>query len=258
MSRQAELAERFRALHVAGHPLVLFNAWDAGSAQAVARAGAKAIATGSWSVAAAHGYADGEELPLELALANLGRIAAAVELPVTIDLEAGYGRNAAAVYETVARAVAAGAAGCNLEDRILGEPGLYSIADQSSRLQAARGAAERAGVALFINARTDLFLKADPAKHDDELVDAALERAGAYAAAGASGLFAPGLVDERLIARLCQACPLPVNILVLPTAPPARRLAELGVSRISHGPGPYRLAMQTIEAAARRALDPAP
>ena len=258
MPTQQERARAFQALHVPGDPVVLYNVWDAGSAQAVARAGARALATGSWSVAAAHGYGDGEKLPLELALANLERIVAAVELPVTLDLEAGYGRAPAAVGESAARALAAGAVGFNLEDRIIGEPGLYPVADQAARLGAARAAAERAGVAAFLNARTDLFLKADSARHDEALVDAALERARAYAAAGASGLFAPGLVDERLIEKLCAASPLPVNIMVLPKAPPARRLAELGVARISHGPGPYRLAMQALEEAARQALGPAP
>lgn len=168
-------------------------------------------------------------------------------------LEAGYGRTPAAVSETVAKAIAAGAIGFNLEDRIIGEKALFSIPDQSARLRAARTAADQAAIPAFANARTDLFLKADPVNHDDRLVDAALRRAEAYAEAGASGLFAPGLVDERLIGRLCQACPLPVNILVLPKTPSPRRLAELGVARLSHGPGPYRLAMQALEDAARAA-----
>src|SRR5512145_2200588 len=117
---QQEYARAFRKLHVPGNPVILFNAWDAGSARVVANAGAKAIATGSWSVAAAHGCDDGERLPLELAIANLERIAAAVALPVTIDLEAGYGIPPAAVAASVAQAIAAGAIGCNLEDRIIG------------------------------------------------------------------------------------------------------------------------------------------
>ena len=250
---QTERAKTFHSLHVPGDPLVLFNVWDAGTARVTAQAGAKAIATGSWSVAEAHGYGDGEKLPLELALTNLERIVAAVKLPVSIDLEAGYGRAGTAVAETIAKAIAKGAIGCNLEDRIIGEEGLYSAADQSSRIRAAREAAERAGIPFFINARTDLFLKAPSTKHDGPLVDAALQRAQAYAEAGASGLFVPGLVDEALIGNLCKACPLPVNILVLPAAPPANRLAALGVARISHGPGPYRLAMRALEEAARDA-----
>jgi 2-methylisocitrate lyase-like PEP mutase family enzyme len=254
MPTQVERATVFNGLHTPGKPLILFNAWDAGSAAVVARAGGKAIATGSWSVAAAHGYADGELLPLELALANLREIVAAVDLPVTIDLETGYGRSPDAVAETFAKTLGNGAIGANLEDQVIGSETLHSAADQSSRLRAARGAADSLAIPAFINARTDLFLKADPGRHDDALLDAALRRAEAYAEAGASGFFAPGLVNERLIGRLCAACPLPVNILVRPGAPPPKRLAELGVARISHGPGPYRLAMRAIEEAARDAF----
>jgi 2-methylisocitrate lyase-like PEP mutase family enzyme len=253
MPAQLERAAAFHRLHVKGNPLVLYNIWDAGTAQAVARAGAQAIATGSWSVAAAHGFADGERLPFELALVNLREIVAAVELPVTIDLEAGYGAAPDAVAASTTKALQAGAIGFNLEDQIIGADTLYSVADQGSRVRAARQAADRAGLPAYINARTDLFLNADPARHDHALVAAALERAVAYAAAGASGFFAPGLIDESLIERLCKACPLPVNILVRPNAPSAKRLAALGVARISYGPGPYRLAMQSIEDAARQA-----
>ncbi|MFL5183823.1 MAG: isocitrate lyase/phosphoenolpyruvate mutase family protein, partial [Microvirga sp.] len=116
MSDQMTKAQTFKALHVPGDPIILFNAWDAGSAKAVAASGAKAIATGSWSVAAAHGFEDGEHMPLDIALANLERIVAATDLPVTIDLESGYGTTAEEVGATVARALQAGAIGCNLED----------------------------------------------------------------------------------------------------------------------------------------------
>jgi 2-methylisocitrate lyase-like PEP mutase family enzyme len=254
MSSQLDRATAFHRLHVTGNPVVLYNIWDAGTAQAVARTGAAAIATGSWSVAAAHGFGDGEQLPLELALANLREIVGAVELPVTIDLEAGYGPEAHIVAESVSKVLQAGAVGFNLEDQIIGTDTLYSIADQATRIRAAREAADRLGIPAFINARTDLFLKADPARHDGALVQAAIERAEAYAQAGASGFFAAGLIDEALVGRMCAASPVPVNILVRPGAPSARRLAELGVARISHGPAPYRAAMAAIEAAALRAL----
>lgn len=253
MTTQIESAQTFHKLHKPGDPIVLFNAWDAGSAQAVAKAGAKAIATGSWSVAAAHGYDDGEKLPLELAIANLKRIVAAVDLPVTIDFEAGYGRTPSAVADTVTKAITAGAIGFNFEDRIIDEDGLYSIADQSARIRAAREACDGLGIPAYINARTDVFLKTDAAKHDEKLLLDALQRAEKYAEAGASGLFVPGLVDESLIGKLCKATSLPVNIMFLPAAPPAKRLAELGVARISYGPHPYRLAMQILEDAAREA-----
>ncbi len=251
MAHQNELADTFRSLHVKGDPIVLFNVWDAGTARVVEAAGAKAIATGSWSVAAAHGCGDGQVLSLKLAMENLARIVASVTLPVTIDLEAGYGEAPEVVGESVARAIAAGAIGFNLEDQIIGGDGLYSVGDQCRRIQAARDAANRASVPVFINARTDLFLQADAKQHDDQLGDMALHRALAYAEAGASGFFVPGLADERLIARLCDACPLPVNIMVMSTTPTAKRMAELGVARISHGPGPYRQMMRSLEAAAR-------
>jgi methylisocitrate lyase len=254
MSTQQEKARRFQALHVPGNPLVLFNAWDAGSARAVADAGALAIATGSWSVAAANGFDDGERFPFALALDNLRRIAAAVALPVTIDLESGYGDLPADVGAAVAAALAAGAVGCNLEDSFPADGALRDVGDQVGRLVAARKAADAAGVALYINARTDVFFQKPAAAHDMAMVDAALERARAYADAGASGLFVPGMVAENLIARIAEASPLPVNIMAMPGVPGRKRLAELGVARISHGPGPYRGAMQWLTDAAKAAM----
>jgi methylisocitrate lyase len=251
---QDSAARLFHALHVRGQPLVLFNAWDAGSARAVADAGAQAIATGSWSVAAAHGFADGENLPRGFAMENLRRIIEAVALPVTVDLESGYGETPEAVGATVVAAVAAGAVGCNVEDSFPADGSLRDSAAQVTRLAAARRAADAAGVALFINARTDVFFQAPAAAHDAAMVDAALERARAYAAAGASGLFVPGVVAENLIARIADASPLPVNIMAMPGVPSRGRLAELGVARISHGPGPYRGAMQWLTAAAKAAM----
>jgi 2-methylisocitrate lyase-like PEP mutase family enzyme len=249
---QNEKARLFTELHKPGEPLILFNAWDPGSAKVIADAGAPAIATGSWSVAAAFGFEDGETLPFDLAMGNLERIVSAVELPVTVDLEGGYGRAPADVAATARRAIAAGAIGCNLEDQMVGGDGLYPIDDQCERLQAVRAAANETGIPFFINARTDLFLKARPEEHGG-LIKAALDRGRAYAEAGASGLFVPGLADEDLIAGICSKAPLPVNIMAFPGVPPARRLARLGVARISHGPGPYRLAMQALAKAARAA-----
>lgn len=244
-------AVTFRRLHAAGKPLTLFNAWDAGSARAIAKAGAPAIATGSWSVAAAHGYPDGEKLPLELAIANLARIVAATGLPVTVDLESGYGADAEAVGRTVALAVAAGAVGANIEDSYPADGKLRPLAEQSERLAAARRAA---GSDFFINARTDVFFQTPAEAHDETTVTQALERAKAYAAAGADGLFVPGLVNDALIASLVRQSPLPVNVMVGGGSPSIARLAELGVARISHGPGPYLAMMGQLEAAARAAM----
>jgi 2-methylisocitrate lyase-like PEP mutase family enzyme len=238
-------AKAFAALHVPGDPLVLFNVWDAGSAFTVAEAGAKAVATGSWSVAAAQGFADGEKIPLDLAIANLERIVAATTLPVTVDLEGGYGDAAAAA----ARARRAGAVGCNIEDRVVGGEGLYPADRHAARLAALR---EAVGPGFFVNARIDLFLHA-PLESHEALLDEALARGRAYAEAGADGLFLPGLSDEALIAAACERAPLPVNIMVWKGTPPLLRLAELGVARISHAGAPWRLAMKAVGDAARRA-----
>jgi len=254
VTTQNDKAKPFHALHVPGRPLVLFNAWDAGSARAVAEAGAKAIATGSWSVAAANGFADGEKLPLAFALDNLRRIVAAVAQPVTIDLESGYGDAPEDVAATVAAAIEAGAVGCNLEDSFPADGSLRDVQDQAARLAAARRAADEAGVPMFINARTDVFFQKPADAHDAAKVDAAIERAKAYADAGASGLFVPGVVAEPLIARLTEASPLPVNIMVMPGVPSRARLADAGVARISHGPFPHRALMATLAEMARAAI----
>ncbi|QRM30764.1 isocitrate lyase/phosphoenolpyruvate mutase family protein [Microvirga sp. VF16] len=254
MTDQVTKAKTFRALNIPGQPIILFNVWDAGSAKAVAASGAKALATGSWSVAAAHGFEDGEFMPFDLAIANLERIVAATDLPVTIDLETGYGANPDEVGGTIARAIEAGAIGYNIEDSFRESGPLREIADQAARLTGAKKAADRLGIPAFLNARTDVFLLAAPYQHDESHVATALERGRAYADAGADGFFVPGLVDEKLIARVVEGSPLPVNIMASAKTPPAARLAELGVARISHGPGPYRMAMKALEDAARAAL----
>ena len=253
MSTQTEKARLFHSLHAGKRPLVLFNIWDPGSAKAVAGSGAYALATGSWSVAAANGYADGESIPLEVALSNLARIVASSTLPVTVDLESGYGQTADEVGHTVLRAIQAGAVGCNLEDSSPADGSLRPLAEQVERISQSRKAAEASGIPFFINARTDVFFQEPRDAHDAQMVDQALERACAYAGCGADGLFVPGLVDENLIANLVRASPLPVNVMVGAGTPSFAILAELGVARISHGPGPYLSAMQALAEAASKA-----
>jgi len=251
---QKEKAEAFKNLHVKGSPVILFNIWDAGSARAIEQAGAKAIATGSWSVAAAHGFDDGEKIPLPLVLASIKRIVDSVALPVTLDFETGYATDPAELKENIKNVIAAGAIGINFEDRIIGADGLHTIEDQSARIKAIREAAEEASIPLFINARTDVFLKTYPAKHDDDQLEEAVRRAEAYAGAGASGLFAPGLRDPELIEKLCERSTLPVNILVLPDTPPPKTMAQLGVARISYGAAPYRQMVEALKEAGRKAF----
>lgn len=246
-------AQIFHELHKKGDPVVLFNIWDPGSARAVAEAGAKAIATGSWSVAAANGFTDAEEVPLDLVIDNITRIVATTDLPVTLDFEGGYAVDAVGLKLNIARVIAAGAVGINFEDQIVGGEGMYSIQQQSERIQAIRETADESASPLFINARCDLFLKNGPDKHTDHLT-AAIERSIAYAEAGASGFFAPGLKDPQLIERLCEASQLPVNIMVMADTPTNAEMAKLGVARISYGPGPYRQMIENLKAAATVAL----
>jgi len=254
MTDQMTRARDFRALHVRGQPLVLFNVWDAGSTKAVEKAGARAIATGSWSVAAANGFGDGECLPIDLAMENLARIVAATALPVSIDIESGYGGDAETVGVTIQRTIAAGAIGCNLEDSDPRTGKLRDIAEQVERIRRARLIADQTGLPYFINARTDVFFHKPPQEHNDAMLTAAIERVRAYAEAGADGIFAPGLTDLEVIALLVEASPLPTNIMVGDNTPSLDTLARVGVARVSHGPGPYLLAMGALEAAARAAL----
>lgn len=253
MNTQQERADQFKNLHIKGDPLILFNIWDAGSAKAIEEAGAKAIATGSWSVAAANGFDDGEKMSFDLALANLERIVQNTDLPVTIDLEGGYAANLSELQENIIKIIEAGAVGINFEDQVVGGDGLYTIEDQSLRIKAIREAAEGLSIPLFINARTDVFLKTYPAEHDETQLDEATRRGAAYAEAGASGLFAPGLRNSKFIENLCgRVSTIPVNIMVLPDTPPAGELAKLGVARISYGPGPYRQMMDALKEAGRK------
>lgn len=256
MSNLAEKAQSFRSLHVRGRPLVLFNVWDVGSARAVEGAGARALATGSWSVAKANGYEDGEQVPLDFAIDNLARIVRATELPVTIDLESGYGRRPDTVGRSIERSIEVGAVGCNLEDSDPATGALREIAEQVERIKHARKAAESRQLAYFINTRTDAFFvpTAVPLS-DDEKITAVLERAKAYAEAGADGLFVPGVTNASLIARLASAAPLPLNVMVGDGTPPLRELAAMGVARVSHGPGPYLSAMKHLQGAARAAME---
>jgi len=251
MTTQKQRTDEFSRLHIKGDPLILFNIWDAGSAKAVQDAGAKAIATGSWSVAAANGFEDGENLPFDIAIAGLQRIAAAVDVPVTFDFEGGYATDLSQLQDNIRKVIEAGAVGVNFEDQIVGGDGLYSIDEQADRIKAIR---EAASIPLFINARTDVFLKTYPAEHTKDQLDEVIRRAAAYADAGASGLFAPGLRDTNFIKKLCNDSSIPVNVMVLPDTPPAKELATLGVARISHGPGPYRQVMQALTEAARKAF----
>lgn len=242
----AAQARDFAALHVPGRPLVLPNAWDAASAAVIAEAGAAAVATSSSGVSWSLGRPDGNVLPREEGLAAIARIASVVEVPVTADIENGYARNAAGVAETVAGVLDAGAIGINIED------GDRDPDDLVARIRAARAAAEAAGVPLFVNARTDVFLA--ELVPPENRVDESLARAAAYLAAGADGIFVPGVVDLDVVTRLVAGIEAPVNVLAGAGAPDTAEFAGVGVARVSLGGAVAGSAYARVRAVTREAL----
>ncbi|MBB5575132.1 MULTISPECIES: isocitrate lyase/PEP mutase family protein [Rhizobium] len=247
---QVEKAAEFARLHRKGDPLILFNIWDAGSAKVVTEAGAKALATGSWSVAAANGFGDGEAIPLSLLAVIARLISVTSPLPLSVDFEGGYAIEPDAVAANVEKIMDHGAVGINFEDQVVGGRGVHPIEMQVARIRAIREMADRREMPLFINARTDLFLQESDTAHHQILLDEAYRRADAFAEAGASGFFTPGLVDADLIEAVCDRSPLPVNIMVRPTTPDNIAMGRLGVSRISYGPAPYRTVMGMLKSEA--------
>lgn len=255
MTDQKEKAEIFQALHVKGDPVVLYNIWDPGSAKAVVDAGAKALALGSWPVAASQNYGDGEKIPMSMSVYNAKNIVGHFpDVPLTLDFEGAYSVEPEGVEENFSKALESGVVGFNFEDQIVGGEGLHAVDAQSKRVSAARKAIDASGVNAYLNARTDIFLKAKPDTHDETMLADAIDRANAYKDAGASGFFAPGLVDETMIAKLVEAVDIPLNIIALPGCPPKATLAQLGVARISYGPVPYRKMMAALTQAAKEAF----
>jgi 2-methylisocitrate lyase-like PEP mutase family enzyme len=240
----------FRSRHVPGRPLVLPNAWDATSARIVEDAGAAAVATTSAGLAWALGTADGDRLDRDRALGAVARIAEVVRVPVTADIESGYARDSVGVGDTIRAVIAAGAVGVNIEDALYGsgEGPLRPVAEQAERLAAARKAADAAGVPLFVNARIDTFLRGAGG------VDLTLERAAAFLAAGADGIFVPGVVDPVTVKALAEGIDAPLNVMAGPGAPPVAELAALGVARVSIGSGIAQAAHAVVRRAARELL----
>jgi 2-methylisocitrate lyase-like PEP mutase family enzyme len=241
--------ENFAALHVPGDPVILYNIWDVGSALAVVAAGAQALATGSHPVADANGWPDGQHVPLDFVFANARRIVDAVEVPLTVDFEGAYSIDPHQGGANVARLKETGAVGCNFEDQVIGGEGVHPLDLQVKRISAIR---EAVGSDFYINARTDLFLKAQT--YDDSLVDQVVERGKAFADAGASGFFVPRLADPKQIERVVREVPLPLNVIAFPGAPNKKVWAEAGVARISHGPFPHRALMANLTEMAREAI----
>ena len=228
---------------------MLANIWDVASALVVEATGAPAIATGSAGVAAVLGYPDGEVISRGEMLDMVARIARAVRIPVTADLESGYGDAGG----TVEAALRAGAVGMNLEDGTGETPPLVTIAEHVEAIRAARAAADRVGVHFVINARTDVYL-AQVGEEKDRLAHS-IERGRAYLAAGADCVFVPGLRDAETIGKLAKALGGPLNILGMPGGPDVRTLASLGVARVSTGPFPMRAALAVAKHAAEELRD---
>lgn len=245
-------ADSFRALHERG-VLVLANAWDACSAALIAQAGATAIATTSGGIAWSVGRPDGQQLTRAEMMEQVRRIVAAVDVPVTADIEAGYGPAPEDVAATVEAVVAVGAVGVNIEDSKAPGGPLFDGSEQAERLRAGRVAAQRAGLpALVINARTDVYLF--QVGTPEGRLDDVLDRASAYAEAGADSLFVPGLIDLDTVTALTKASPLPINVMAGPGAPTVAEFGTAGVRRVSVGTGISQAAYSLAQRAATELL----
>ncbi|MEO6500849.1 MAG: isocitrate lyase/phosphoenolpyruvate mutase family protein [Jatrophihabitantaceae bacterium] len=233
----ADKAAELRRLHTDPELLVLVNVWDVASAKVVAGLpGCRAVATASHSIAASFGYPDGEQIPAELMIEAVGRIAAAVTLPVTADLEAGYGD----VGDTIRKAIGVGVVGANIEDE------MRPLDEAVAGVRAAVRAGEAEGVPFVLNARTDAYLL-DSGRDPAELLADAIKRGRAFLDAGADCVFVPGRLDAEVVRQLVEGIgQQKVSILALPGTPEPRELAELGVARVSFGPWSQRVAMTSL------------
>lgn len=249
MSSLREKAESFANMHEKGGSLLLPNAWDAASARLFEEAGFPAIATTSSGVAFTHGYPDGQRITRDEMLQVVGRIARAVQVPVTADVEAGYGKSPDDVAKTVRGVIEAGAVGINLEDNNgFGNP-LFTPEQQSARIAAGREAANQAGIPLVINARTDVYLF--QVGEESTRLEETIKRGKAYLAAGATCFFIPGMLDPAIIEVLVREIPGGVSLMAGVGAPPASELFKLGVVRVSVGGAVMQATMGYIRDIAR-------
>jgi 2-methylisocitrate lyase-like PEP mutase family enzyme len=241
-------AEALRRLHLEGPMLVLPNAWDAGSARIFVDAGFSALATTSAGIAFSLGYADGERISRDEMLAAVARITRRIAVPITADMEAGYGLAPPAVAETVRRVIDVGAVGMNLEDRMEGKQ-LIDFPLAVERVHAARSAADAAGVPIVLNARTDAFEA--PELRSEQRLEEAVKRGNAFREAGADSVFVPFVDDRDTIEALAQQIRAPLNILGTPNAPTLKELAQLGVRRVTFGSAPMRATLGLVRRMAR-------
>ncbi len=254
MRKQAEKAEKFRKLHHGPRMLLLPNAWDVASARILEECGHPAIATSSAAVAYSLGYADGQRISRDEMLEVAGRIGRATNIPVTADLEAGYGTTAKDMAETVKAAIAEGIIGMNLED-VTGddESSLVDLPLQVEKIRAIREAASSAGVPFVLNARTDIYLM--PIGPEATRFERTVERLRAYREAGADCLFAPGVYDLETIEKLVKAVEAPLNILANPACPGIVQMEKAGGARVSAGSGIMRAAMGLVQRIGKEMLE---
>ena len=250
IKEQVQRAEVFRKLHDRSNVLVLPNAWDAITARLFARLGFAAIATTSGGIAWSLGYADGENAPLAEVVAATGRIARTVDLPVTADIEAGYGATPEAVADTVRAVVEAGVVGVNIEDGLHAPGALRDLKVSVERIRAARAVAAAIGVPIVINARTDTYLL-KYGKNDTERFDETVRRAKAYLAAGADCVYPIGLGEGAILGALVKALDAPINVAARPGIPSLTELAQLGVARVSTATRFAALALSAVDKAAK-------
>jgi 2-methylisocitrate lyase-like PEP mutase family enzyme len=254
MRKQAEKAEKFRKLHHGPRLLLLPNAWDVASARILEECGHPAIATSSAAVAYSLGYPDGQRISRGEMLEVAGRIARATNIPVTADLEAGYGTTPKDMADTVKAAITAGIIGMNLEDVTGDDEGsLVDLPLQVEKIRAIREAASSAGVPFVLNARTDIYLM--PIGPEATRFERTVERLRAYREAGADCLFAPGVYDVETIKRLVKAVEAPLNILANPACPPVAEMEKAGVARVSAGSGIMRAAMGLVQRIGKEMLE---
>ena len=247
-------AATFRRLHRQGEPIVLINAWDAASAGVLQAAGASAIATTSAGMAWSLGYPDGQHVPVKVFVDACARIARVVRVPLSVDIERGYGQGVDGACDLVRALIDLGVVGINIEDGTDPRTGALNAPDElARRIEALRTVSEQAGAGLFINARTDVFVAHDV--REEARCDEALRRSRLYAQAGADGLFVPGLAALADISRLCEGCALALNVYAGgPGTPSVGEVASRGARRVSLGCGPAQALLASLRRIAVEAL----
>jgi 2-methylisocitrate lyase-like PEP mutase family enzyme len=250
---QLQKEKLFHQLHHNNGLLILPNVWNPLTARFLEETGYKAVATASASIAFANGYQDGEKIPFEELIVILQKIVKSVKIPVTADVESGYAENNSVLKENIKRLIGTGIAGINFEDSHHDEQKLFSKEEQSEKINVIKTTASENGSNLFINARTDVFIKQDHLSKEEKLAEA-IERGKAYKVAGADGFYPIFLKEKESIQTVMKEVLLPVNILMVPGIPDFFKLKEIGLARISLGPGFLKYAINSMKNIAEKLL----